>query len=107
MLCTSENAGQFVRKNGWYLKGRNIKDRKGLSVDECQNWCAEYAGCQSFDYAKGKQKCFLHKVTSADKGVKMKAGKDQIYGELCPGMKLMSKAARKYTRQDYSVLIQE
>ena len=86
MLCTSNKAGQFVRKEGWYLKKRDIKVQKGLSVDECQNWCAEYAGCQSFDYERSKQKCFLHKVVSSDKGVKMKEATDKLYGELCPGM---------------------
>ena len=84
--CTADEAGQFVRRKDWYLKGNNVDSKTGLSVDDCQNWCAGFEGCRSFDYETGKQKCYLHKVVSSDNGVKMKEGKGNIYGELCSGM---------------------
>ena len=88
MPCTSAKAGQFVLRKGWYLSGRpKIATKWGLSVQQCQTWCAKYAGCRSFDLIQTRNGfCSLHKVGSSGTGIVMKKGPRATYGELCPGM---------------------
>ena len=87
--CTPDEVGKFVRRKDWYLSGNNVDAKSYVSVDECQNFCAGYTGCRSFDYQTGNRNCFLHKVVSSDIGVNMQEGANHIYGEFCSGMPLI------------------
>ena len=87
--CKPDQAGEFVLREDWKLKGKNIKKKRGISLEDCKDFCLGFDGCASFDYDPKKKKCYLQRVKSSDKGVKMVRKEKKIYGEKCPGMYIL------------------